>query len=179
MANGGIVGRGVLLDYAAFADRNDIVLDHFSSSAIPIAALKAIANENNISFRPGDVLFVRSGYTSAYARLPSADEVLVHQRPQPDFLGVEACEETLRWLWGNGFAAVAGDMPSFERGPIAGPHSDGLWQLHPILLAGWGMPIGEMFDLEKLATECAKQERWTFFVSSMPLNVSTPIPSHA
>lgn len=42
--------------------------------------------------------------------------------------------------------------------------------LHEILLAGWGCPIGELFDLERLATHCEKQRRWTFFLASMPLN---------
>jgi hypothetical protein len=44
--------------------------------------------------------------------------------------------------------------------------------LHEWLLAGWGLPIGELFDLENLAAECNKQKKWTFFFSSMPLKVS-------
>lgn len=44
--------------------------------------------------------------------------------------------------------------------------------LHEWLLAGWGMPIGELFDLEQLSEECKKRERWSFFFSSMPLKVS-------
>ena len=43
--------------------------------------------------------------------------------------------------------------------------------MHEVLLAGWGCPIGEMFDLEKLSEECRKRGRWTFFVCSEPLNV--------
>ena len=34
------------------------------------------------------------------------------------------------------------------------------------------MPIGELFDLENLAQECQKRQRWTFFFSSVPLRVS-------
>jgi len=44
--------------------------------------------------------------------------------------------------------------------------------LHEWLLAGWGLPIGELFDLENLAAECKKQKKWTFFFSSMPLKVN-------
>lgn len=43
--------------------------------------------------------------------------------------------------------------------------------MHEVLLAGWGCPIGELFDLEKLAAECRRQKRWSFFVSSEPCNV--------
>jgi hypothetical protein len=30
---------------------------------------------------------------------------------------------------------------------------------------------GEMFDLEKLSEECLKHRRYSFFVSSMPVNI--------
>ena len=40
------------------------------------------------------------------------------------------------------------------------------WYFHEILLAGWGMPIGELFDLEKLAEYCKNIGRWSFFLSS-------------
>jgi hypothetical protein len=50
-------------------------------------------------------------------------------------------------------------------------------QLHEVFLAGWGMPIGELFDLRKLAAECERLNRWTFFFASMPLNVEGGIAS--
>lgn len=50
--------------------------------------------------------------------------------------------------------------------------------LHPILLSGWGTPIGELFDLDDLAERCARLNRWSFFITSAPLNytgaVATP-----
>jgi len=39
------------------------------------------------------------------------------------------------------------------------------------------MPIGEMFDLERLAEECEKRGRWSFFVTSAPLRVPGGIAS--
>lgn len=82
----------------------------------------------------------------------------------------------LEWIWENQFAAVAGDAPSFESSPVgrgkAYEGKDGMWVLHQWLLAGWGMPIGEMFDLEELARHCESVGRWTFFLSSVPLKVS-------
>ena len=41
----------------------------------------------------------------------------------------------------------------------------------------WGMPIGEMWDLEELAEECKRQKRWSFFVTSSPLNVTGGVAS--
>jgi hypothetical protein len=43
--------------------------------------------------------------------------------------------------------------------------------MHDYCIAGWGMPIGEMWDLEALAEECKKQNRWSFFLTSAPLNL--------
>jgi len=51
------------------------------------------------------------------------------------------------------------------------------FHLHEVLLAGWGCPIGEMFDLERLAEECRKRDRWTFFLCSEPLNVKGGVAS--
>jgi len=53
---------------------------------------------------------------------------------------------------------------------------DGNWltrtdyHLHEYILALWGMPLGEMLDLEKLAQTCREKNRWTFFFTSAPAN---------
>jgi len=41
----------------------------------------------------------------------------------------------------------------------------------------WGMPIGEMWDLELLAEECKQQQKWTFFLTSAPLNTKGGVAS--
>jgi hypothetical protein len=41
----------------------------------------------------------------------------------------------------------------------------------------WGMPIGEMWDLEGLAAECERQKRWSFFLTSSPLNTTGGVAS--
>lgn len=78
----------------------------------------------------------------------------------------------LRWLWEHQFAAVAGDAPSFERSPIRGAHANPDVNLHEWVLAGRGCPIGEMFDLEELSKHCKETERYSFFLTSVPLKVS-------
>ncbi|KAE8352331.1 hypothetical protein BDV28DRAFT_135293 [Aspergillus coremiiformis] len=42
---------------------------------------------------------------------------------------------------------------------------------------GWGVPIGAMFDLEELAETSKKPGRWTFFISSSPLNCAHGVSS--
>jgi hypothetical protein len=49
--------------------------------------------------------------------------------------------------------------------------------LHCNLIALFGMPVGEMFDLEKLAETCKQHGRWTFLFTSSPLNFPGGIAS--
>lgn len=175
---GGIATRGVLLDYAEYAERKGISIDAFTSSDIPLSALEEIAKEIGVEFRSGDILFVRSGYVRAYEKLTAEEEPKICARETPDFIGVQSGEATCRWLWKNQFAAIAGDAPGFERTPIMGAHADQNYILHHWCLANWGMPLGEMFYLEELAAHCKKVGTWTFFVSSAPLKVS-PAPNRS
>lgn len=118
--------------------------------------------------KKGDILLVRTGWIRAYNQLTEQEARDLAALPNPPAIGLESSEATLRWIWDQGFVAVAGDQPSMEAWPCQNTE----YWLHEWLLAGWGVPIGELFDLEKLAEECRKRKRWSFFFSSMPLKVS-------
>lgn len=81
-------------------------------------------------------------------------------------IGIANTDETVRWLYSKHFAAVAGDTMGFE----AWPYPENCC-LHEWLLCQWGTPIGELWDLEALSEECAKQQRWSFLFTSAPLRV--------
>lgn len=172
--HGGITGRGVLLDYAEWATTNSISISALESEAITLENLKRVVKDRNLNFQKGDILFIRSGFTAAYNKLDDQQRKDLALRSSPDFSGVEATEGMVRWLWEHQFSAVAGDAPSFERAPIRGAHADPNFNLHEWVLAGWGTPIGEMFDLEKLSEHCKTSGRYSFFLSSMPLKVGFP-----
>ncbi|CAG7992812.1 unnamed protein product [Penicillium salamii] len=169
--HGGITGRGVLVDYADWAATNSISVSALESETIPLEHIKQVVKDHKIEFQKGDILFIRSGFTAAYNKLNDQQRKDLALRSSPDFNGVEASEGMVRWLWEHQFAAVAGDAPSFERAPIRGAHADPNFNLHEWVLAGWGTPIGEMFDLEKLSEHCKATGRYSFFLSSMPLKV--------
>ncbi|KAI2996134.1 hypothetical protein CBS147346_9504 [Aspergillus niger] len=171
--NGGIVGRGVLLDYASWAEAQGISVNCFATTSIPISVLKEIATSQGTTFKTGDILFIRTGWTHAYEKLSAEQCQELASVKVPPAIGVESSEETLRWIWEEGFAAVAGDMPSFEAWPC---QNTDFW-LHEWLLAGWGLPIGELFDLDRLSQECRKRNRWSFFFSSVPLKVPGGVAS--
>lgn len=169
--HGGMTGRGVLLDYADWAASKSISISALESQAITLESIKQVVKDYQLEFRKGDILFIRSGFTEAYNQLNEQQRRDLPNRPTPDFIGVEATEGMVRWLWDHQFAAVAGDAPSFERAPIRGSHADPNFNLHEWVLAGWGTPIGEMFDLEKLSQHCKATGRYSFFLSSIPLKV--------
>ncbi|QSZ32729.1 hypothetical protein DSL72_002308 [Monilinia vaccinii-corymbosi] len=166
--NGGIVGRGVLLDYAYWAESQARVVSPLTTTKIPLSDLIAVAEAQNVTFRPGDILFIRTGYLRAFETLTPSDASAFATAPQPTSIGLEASPATIEWLWENEFSAVAGDQPALESLPFDPTNQH--W-IHEWLLAGWGMPIGELFDLERLGEECRRLQKWSFFFSSVPLKV--------
>ncbi|CAK7200843.1 hypothetical protein SEUCBS139899_003542 [Sporothrix eucalyptigena] len=132
VAHGGIVGRGVLLDYAGYAERHGITLDHFSPSGIPVEHLKEVVREQGVTFEPGDIVLIRVGFTVAYDTLTREEQMELPFREVPAFMGLSPTK---------------------------------------------GVPIGEMFDLEALRTQCVVHNRWTFFYASMPPRVPGSVAS--
>lgn len=165
---GGIVGRGVLLDYAEYMAAHGIQYDVFNNTEILASDLDAVLAFQNTTTRPGDILFIRSNLTTRFKELSQeAQNAYSGANPLPG-MGVKSEEATLRWIWDREPAAVASDMIAFEITPmVATP-----FLLHEWLLAGWGMPIGELFDLQKLGDTAKRLNKYTFFFSSVPLNVS-------
>lgn len=108
----GLAGRGVLIDYASYARRNGVNIDHFAPHAITLPSVKAIAEEQGVKFRTGDVLFLRTGYAGAYQELSQDDRVKVSG--VREWCGLAQSKDTTEWLWECQFAAVACDAPGFE-----------------------------------------------------------------
>jgi hypothetical protein len=145
--SGGIVGRGVLLDYASWAESHGKSIALLSTTEITVSDLEAIAKAQGVVFHPNDILFIHTGYVKALDSLPDTEAASYATNIPNAAIGIKSCEESLRWIWEKQFSAVAGDMPAFEAIPF---QSTSHW-MHEWLLAGWGCPIGELFDLEKEA----------------------------
>ena len=127
------------------------------------------------SIRPGDILLLRSGFVQRYNELSPTEREKAATRTHENlaFAGLKQEEPILDWLHDCYFAAVAGDSPTFEVWPVTSTESGrgDIKFMHQNILALWGMPLGEMWDLEKLASRCRALNRWTFFVSSTVANV--------
>ncbi|KAL2073209.1 hypothetical protein VTL71DRAFT_10533 [Oculimacula yallundae] len=173
-ASEGIAGRGILLDYHLWASLQQppITYTNFSTHPVPFTTLKAMCAFFNVTPQKGDTLFIRMGVIPEWDAFTSTQKEEYAAQKEPQHAGVEAYIETLEWLWDSGFAAVAGDAISWEVYPTPGPVS-----VHEYLLAGWGMPIGELFDLEALSKICKELNRYSFFLTSMPLNMPGGVSS--
>ncbi|KAI2611870.1 hypothetical protein GGR54DRAFT_632834 [Hypoxylon sp. NC1633] len=186
----GIAGRGLLLDFDRYAEANNIKPVYYDNYKISYAELVNVAQMQGIDLKPaaqggdvqiGDILLIRSGFMKNARSLTDEQRAKYHLRPLhfgPDdgqrYIGVEQSDEMLDFLHDSYFSGVAGDQPAFESWPS---HKD--YYLHEKLLALWGCPIGELWDLEKLAEKCAERKQWTFFLTSAPNHVKGGISSTA
>lgn len=175
----GIVGRGVLLDFARWNDEvgGGVACDPFETRGISLDELLAVAQWEGVEFQRGDVLLVRTGWMRKYnACLATGkeDELDRAAAEHPQSIGVEPSEEMKAWLHDQYFAVVGGDQPAFEVWP---PREKPI--LHEYLLACWGVMIGEMLDLEHLSEICRKTGKYSFLFTSAPMNIPGGVASLA
>lgn len=165
-AKKGIVGRGVLLDIYEWKQRD---YDPFTTYKLTVKDLKECAEGEGVTFQVGDILLVRTGWLHTYSSLQRAEreerakmDISTHQ-----YTGLESSEEMKDFLHDTYFAAAATDSMNFEAWPPPSVHES----LHASMLPLWGMPIGELWDLETLSDKCKELGRWTFLLTSAPGNV--------
>ncbi|OAP56002.1 hypothetical protein AYL99_10154 [Fonsecaea erecta] len=178
---GGLVGRGVLLDYRAYAEAKGIKYDCFDSHAISVQDLEAVAAHQGTKFKHGDILIVRSGFTEDLGAAPAEEQERMLGTHKA--VGVKGCKETAKWVWNHHFAAVAGDAIAFEVLPPTieedgnRPGTISELVLHQYFLSLFGLAIGELWDLKALGAHCKKVGRYEFLLTSVPLNVPGAIGS--
>ncbi|KIW84525.1 hypothetical protein Z517_03775 [Fonsecaea pedrosoi CBS 271.37] len=171
-----LAGRAVLLDIYSFTKES---YDPLSARRITLAELRACAEAEGVEFKYGDILLVRTGWSAGYNQLDAAGRQAYRTKGFHElaFAGVGCGEEVVEFLHDNYFSAVASDSPTFESWPPS--LEPGQEILHSFLLPLWGVPIGEMWDLDGLAELCKKTRRWEFFLTSCPANVKgekIPVP---
>jgi kynurenine formamidase len=177
LARRGIAGRGVLADIGRYHARIGKILNFTSNESIPFEDLLATLKEQKTKVLPGDVLLIRIGWTSAYLAMTAEEKQALAANTRCP--GIEGSHRVAQWLWDSRIAAVASDAPGLEaipppRAATAGESAD---LLHFHMLSYFGMPIGEMWDLEMLAEDCAADRRYDFFLTSAPLNIPRGVGS--
>jgi kynurenine formamidase len=170
---GGMVARGVFIDFKLYADENGIKFNPFNDDKITVQDIEKIAKKQGVTFKPGDVIIIRSGFTEGLSGVSGEKQAELMGSHRT--CGVTGNVETAKWFWNKHFAAVAGDMIAFEHiPPVKEDGSEGNISelvLHQYFLALFGMPIGELWDLKALSETCKKLNRYSFLLTSVPLNI--------
>lgn len=120
---GGLVARGVFIDFKAWYERKaaaqgktgaEAVCHPIGGHRITVEDIEAVAKDQNVEFRVGDVLIIRTGMTEVF-EAPTPEDFGKMQTMQ--FSGVHGTVATAKWLWNRHFAAVASDSIAFEALP--------------------------------------------------------------
>jgi len=165
-AQHGIVGRAVLADVARWRAARGRPIQPFERDGVTPADVAATLEEQGTTVATGDIILIRTGWLTAYRTLDGAQRAELAGAGVPTACGLDPGEGTARYLWDLHVAAAATDAPGFEVMP---PEPDRF--LHHDLLALLGLPLGELFDLDALATSCATDRRWTAMLVAAPISV--------
>jgi kynurenine formamidase len=163
----GIVARGLLLDVGRMLAEEGTVLDPFEFFPIGADLLERTAERQGDELRPGDVLLVRTGWLEAYLELDHEHRERLAALGRPGAPGLHG-DAVPAFLWDNRIAAVAADTPALE---ATRPGDTSPLPLHVALIARLGMPLGELWRLGPLATDCAADGTYATLLVSAPLGV--------
>jgi hypothetical protein len=166
----GMVARGVLADVDRWRDRIGRPLVQASADPITPADLSACLAAQGSEVEVGDVLLVRTGWLTWYRGLDApARAAHAADVRQPGLAGADMGE----YLWNLHISAVAADNGSVEMYPAA----PGMGLLHSAALPMLGLPLGELWDLDGLAAECAARGAYDFLLTSAPIHVRGGVAS--
>ncbi|RFU18777.1 cyclase family protein [Geodermatophilus marinus] len=161
-----IAGRGVLLDVGRAIGHDGELPDGFAITPAHLEATVAAQGESARVGR-GDLLMVRTG------RLTRARRDLAEGRGWGDYAGGNSpglSFTTADWLHATEIAGIATDTWGFEVRP--NEFDDAFQPLHQVVIPNMGLFVGEMWDLEALAADCAADGVWDFFLTAAPLPVT-------
>ncbi len=160
-----IAGRGVLLDAGRVLGRDGELPDGF---AITPEHLEQIIDAHGVSVGRGDIVLIRTGQLTR-ARRDGWGGYAGGPAPGLSF----TCAP---WLHRTEIAAIATDTWGFEVRP--NEFDEAFQPLHQVVIPHIGLYIGEMWDLEALAADCAASDgRYEFWLTAAPIPVTGAVGS--
>jgi kynurenine formamidase len=160
-----MVGRGVLLDMARFKH-----VDHLEPGyAISVDDLDGcIAQQGETSgVQTGDFLLVRTGQMG-HCKANGWGTYAGGDAPGLSFY-------TADWLHAHELAAIVTDTWGMEVRPNELPNS--FQPLHQVVIPNMGLTIGEIWNLEELAADCAADSVYEFMLIAPPLPITGAVGS--
>jgi len=152
-----LISRGVLLDIARLKGVNRLE----GGTVITPGDLDAAELRQGVRVQSGDILLIRTG---VYQQFLEGDS--------KSYLGGEpglglSCAE---WMHGREVAALAMDNFSIDVLPTITPGAN--IPFHCVAIRDMGLTLGEMFNLEELATDCDGDGVWEFMFCAPGLKIS-------
>ncbi|WP_345762761.1 cyclase family protein [Diaminobutyricibacter sp. McL0608] len=163
-----VVSRGVLLDLGRhlFPGTGELPDGYAITAADLRSCVEAQGPTSQVG--TGDIVLVRTGQ---YAR--------ARRDGWGDYAGGQApglSLSTAGWLHDTEIAAIATDTWGFEVRPNEFD-VPAFQPLHQVVIPNIGLTIGEMWDLELLATTCERLGRYEFLLSAPPLPITYAVGS--
>jgi kynurenine formamidase len=156
------VSRGVLLDVARFHGVECLDPQH----RIVGDELDEVAAAQGVQVESGDIVLIRTGVLAHYAKTGRWD---VYHGSHPGLHHHAAL-----WLHEHEIAAVAADNGSVEGYDKSKMPAI---PLHQLALRDMGLPLGETFDLEALAADCAEDRVYECFFVAPALHITGAVGS--
>jgi len=160
----GVVARGVLLDLPRVKGVDWLEPGY----AVTVADLEAALTAHRVEVGTGDALLVRTGQLAMCRARGGWGDYAGGNAPGLAFA-------TGEWLHGREVAAVATDTWGMEVRPNEIP--DTYQPLHQVLIPAMGMLVGEIFDLDELAADCAADGVSEFLFVAPPLPITRAVGS--
>jgi kynurenine formamidase len=156
-----VVSRGVLLDVGRAVREDGELPDGFAITEEHLQATIDAQGATSAIGR-GDIVLVRTGRLSR-ARREGWGEYAGGPSPGLSFW-------TAGWLHRTEIAAIATDTWGFEVRPNEFPSA--FQPLHQVAIPNMGLLIGELWDLDALADDCADDGVYEFLLAAGPLKVT-------
>jgi kynurenine formamidase len=169
MAATGVQGRGVLVDLA----------HHLGADwrAVDLATLTDVMTADDVVVEPGDVLLLHTGFATKVLEWDrNPDPVQIH-RMSPYLDARDPA--LLEWIATSQIAGLVADNYAVEgllgKDPDPGRHS--FLPIHHLCLFRLGVPLGEMWYLDELATWLRANHRSRFLLTAPPLRLPGAVGS--
>jgi kynurenine formamidase len=149
-AKQGIMTRGILMDMAALKGVE------YLEPGTPIYPedLDAWEKKAHLKVSPGDVIFIHTGRWTRRGE----------KGPSRGYAGLHA--SCARWLHDRGVAILGSD----DAQDVTPSQVEGVGlPIHQLALVAMGLYIFDNCDLETLAKEAAKRQRWEFLLTAAPM----------
>jgi kynurenine formamidase len=181
-AERGIAGRAVLADVARWREAESRPVRQNTPDPITPDDIAGTLAAQGVELRAGDILLVRTGWLAWYRGLDADGRAAVAADLKAP--GLAPGLDTARYLWDAHIAGIGVDNPAVELWPLGAlltdddraairqdPDRGPDFFVHLSLLPLLGLPLGELWDLDALAADCAADGSYEGLFTSAPLRV--------